>query len=59
MRFGVPIGQDAYVKSVLNIKSQKITAQGNEIAARLDPSKYTEPEIFCNQALLLLLTRCQ
>ena len=59
MCFGVPIGQPSYVKEMLAIKAQKITAQGNEIAQRLDPSKYPEPDIFCNQAHLLLLTRCQ
>jgi hypothetical protein len=58
MCYGVPIGENPYVKRMLAKKAKKITAQGSEIATKLDPSTYPEPDIFCNQALLLLITRC-
>ena len=49
--FGVPLGEDAYVRKILQSKADKIVAHGKLLASKLDPSNHPEPDLNCREAL--------
>ena len=56
--YGIPIGSDVYIKTVLNIEAERIKSTIFSTWETMDPNKILKPEIPSRQCLWCLLLSC-